>query len=96
MVEPPLGLDVLVEEFESVVLPLRDGKVKEVVSILPGLADGRINFQQMRLVQTFQFIGQCVTWCRAIIVGGLNQHDRRLCLVYGSQESFAQFGRTLS
>src|SRR6267142_7059862 len=34
-----------------------------------------MNFQQMRLVQTFQLTGQCVTWCGAVIVGGVNQHD---------------------
>jgi hypothetical protein len=34
MDELPLMLDVLVEEFENVVLPLRDLKVKEVVSLL--------------------------------------------------------------
>ncbi len=76
MDELSLMLDVLVEEFENVVLPLRDRKVKEVVSLLRGSTNGRVNFQQMRLVQTLQLTGQCITWCGALIVGGVNQHDR--------------------
>src|SRR5882724_3563216 len=67
---------VFVKESKHIGLPLRDRKVKEVVSVLRSFTDGRINFQQVRLVQTFQLTGQSIPRCSAVIVGGRNQHDR--------------------
>src|SRR5215831_16465229 len=85
---------VFVEESEDVVLPLRNPKIEKIVSVVQCFTDQRINFQQMRLVPTLQLIGQCVTWRSAVIVCGLNQHDRCRCFFRRSSQPLAQFRRT--
>src|SRR5260370_16142492 len=50
---------VFIKESEHIGLPLRDRKIKEVVSVLRGSTDRRINFHKMRFVQAFQLIVQC-------------------------------------
>jgi len=81
--------DVFIKESKHIVLPLRHRKVKEVVAVLCGFADGWINFQNMRLVQACEFIGQRLTGRSAVIIRGLNQHDRGCCLIDRSYKSLA-------
>jgi hypothetical protein len=49
-----LAFDMFIKESKHIVLPLRDRKVNEIVSVVRGSTDRRINFQQMRLVQISQ------------------------------------------
>src|SRR5215475_3962121 len=86
--------DVFVKEPEDVVLPSRNPKIEKIVSVVRCFTDRRINFQQMRLVPTLQLIGQCVTWRSAVIVCGLNQHDRCRCFFCRRSQPLAQFRRT--
>ncbi|HEY6152974.1 MAG TPA: hypothetical protein VIW07_04470 [Candidatus Udaeobacter sp.] len=48
---------VFVKEFEDVVLPLRNAKIKKVVPLVWCAANGRIDFQRARFVQTAKFVG---------------------------------------
>ena len=59
---------VFIKEFEHIGLPLRNRKIKDIVSVLRGSTDRRINFHQMRFVQAFQLIVQCIAWRSAVIV----------------------------
>jgi len=87
--------DVLIEEFEDVVFPLRDGLVQEVVAIVQALAHGRVDLHEMRLIEPLELLAQSAAWSCAVIVLGLDQHNRSRCLSDGSQQSLAQFGRTI-
>ena len=51
---------VFVKESEDIVLPLRNRKIKKVVSVVRCSTDRRIDFHQMRFVQTFELIGQFI------------------------------------
>src|SRR5215471_19357855 len=93
-VETRSMFQIFVKESEDVALPLRNPKIEKIVSVVRCFTNRRINFQQMRLVPTLKLIGQCVTWRSAVIVCGLNQHDRCRCFFCRSSQPLAQFRRT--
>src|SRR4029077_16031983 len=86
---------VFIKESEHIGLPLRDRKIKKVVSVLRCSTNRRIDFQDVRFAQTAKFVGQLLTGRSAVIVCRLNQHDRSRCLFRRNSEPFAQFDRTL-
>ena len=85
--------EVFIQKSEDIILPLIDASVDEVVSIVRCLPYGRINLQEIRLVEAVELVGQCATGCSAVVVGSLNKHDRCFCVVDRSEKAFPQFGR---
>jgi hypothetical protein len=80
---------IFVEELEHVVLPHRGGFVQSVVAIVSGLTHGRINFEQVRLVEVLKCSSQVAPGSGAVVVLGMDQHDWGVCLAKSGQQALA-------
>src|ERR1700724_2872598 len=86
---------MLIEESEDVVLPLSDRRVHEIVSVLRGFANRRVDLQLMRLGEPCQFASQGLAGCGGVVVRRVKEHDGNSCLAHCSQHALAYRGRAL-
>src|SRR5436309_8054311 len=69
--------------------------MEEVVPIVHGVADGRIDFQAMRLTDVLAAGVQHLAGREGVIVLGVNEEDRRRNVVNGGQGPRSQLRRTI-
>ena len=85
------AFDVGVEELEDIWFPFGNGEVQEVVSVIRGFTEGRVNFEEVGFVEAVEFgsdrsAGGCV-----VVVSGVDEHDGRGSFADSGKNTLAQF-----
>ena len=76
-------------------LPDVHTEMEEVVPIVHRVADGRVDFQAMRLPRVLAAGIQHLARREGVIILGVNEEDRRRDVVNGGQEPRSQLRRTI-